>query len=81
MPHSNAGAYVPELVMQRRVVATVFVDAVLPPGHGSVPPAPPAFLDLLRAKANDDGLLPVWTRCGTTPTWRPCFPTPRPRPS
>lgn len=62
VPHSNAGAYVPELVMQRRVVATVFVDAMLPPAHGRVPLAPPAFLDALRAKADDDGLLPVWTR-------------------
>ena len=61
VPHSNAGVYVPELVMQRRVVGAVFVDAVLPPGRGYVPLAPPAFLDLLREKADDDGLLPVWT--------------------
>ncbi len=61
VPHSNAGVYVPELVMQRRVVGAVFVDAVLPPGRGYVPHAPPAFLDLLREKADDDGLLPVWT--------------------
>jgi len=61
VPHSNAGVYVPELVMQRRVVGAVFVDAVLPPGRGHVPLAPPAFLDLLREKADDDGLLPVWT--------------------
>jgi len=74
VPHSNAGAYVPELVMQRRVVATVFVDAVLPPGHGSVPLAPPAFLDLLRAKANDDGLLPVWTRWWDDADVAPLFP-------
>ena len=61
VPHSNAGVYVPELVMQRRIVGAVFVDAVLPPGRGHVPLAPPAFLDLLREKADDDGLLPVWT--------------------
>jgi hypothetical protein len=61
VPHSNAGLYVPELVMQRRVVGAVFVDAVLPPGRGYLPLAPPAFLDLLREKADDDGLLPVWT--------------------
>ena len=61
VPHSNAGVYVPELVMQRRVVGAVFVDAVLPPGRGYVQLAPPAFLDLLREKADDDGLLPVWT--------------------
>jgi hypothetical protein len=61
VPHSNAGAYVPELAMHRRVVAAVFVDAVLPPRQGQVPLAPPQFLDLLREKADDDGALPVWT--------------------
>lgn len=61
VPHSNAGAYVPALVMRRRVVAAVFVDAVLPPRRGDVPLAAPEFLDFLRAKADDDGLLPVWT--------------------
>lgn len=61
VPHSNAGAYVPELVMQRRVVAAVFVDAVLPPDRGYVSLAPPAFLGLLREKTDGDGLLPVWT--------------------
>lgn len=59
--HSNAGAYVPALMAQRPVVAAVFVDAVLPPRSGRVPLAPPAFLDLLREKADADGLLPVWT--------------------
>ncbi len=52
IPHSNAGAYVPALTTQRRIVAAVFVDAVLPPGRGRVPLAPPAFLDLLREKAD-----------------------------
>ena len=61
VPHSNAGAYVPELTVQRAVVGTVFVDAVLPPAGGRIPLAPPAFLDGLRAKAEDDGLLPPWT--------------------
>ena len=61
IPHSNAGAYVPALTTQRRIVAAVFVDAVLPPGRGRVPLAPPAFLDLLREKADGSGLLPVWT--------------------
>jgi len=62
VPHSNAGAYVPALVTHRRVVASVFIDAVLPPSHGRVPLAPPEFLDVLRAKADGYGLLPVWTR-------------------
>lgn len=61
IPHSNAGAYVPALTMQRRIVAAVFVDAVLPPSHGRLPLAPPAFLDRLREKADGSGLLPVWT--------------------
>jgi len=74
MPHSNAGAYVPELVTQRRVVAMVFVDAVLPPRRGRVPLAPPAFLDLLRSKVEDDGLLPVWTRWWDDADVAPLFP-------
>ncbi len=61
IPHSNAGAYVPELAVLPRVVAAVFVDAILPPPSGRMPLAPPAFLDVLREKADDDGLLPPWT--------------------
>jgi hypothetical protein len=61
IPHSNAGAYVPALVTQRRVVAAVFVDAVLPPRRGRVPLASPAFLDLLRSQTHDGGLLPPWS--------------------
>lgn len=61
VPHSNAGVYVPELVVQRPVVAAVFVDAILPPSSGRIPLAPSAFLDVLREKAEDDGLLPPWT--------------------
>jgi hypothetical protein len=61
VPHSNAGAYVPQLAVQRPVVATVFVDAILPPSGGRIPRAPAEFLDVLRAKADDDGLLPPWT--------------------
>jgi len=61
VPHSNAGVYVPELVLRRRVVGAVFVDAVLPLGHGDVPLAPTSLVALLREKTDDDGLLPVWT--------------------
>lgn len=61
IPHSNAGAYVPELVMRRSVLATVFVDAILPPARGRLPLAPTAFLEALREKAGDDGVLPPWT--------------------
>jgi hypothetical protein len=61
VPHSNAGAYVPELTTRRHVVATVFVDAVLPPASGRMPLAPPALLDRLREMADRDGMLPAWT--------------------
>jgi hypothetical protein len=61
VPHSNAGAYVPQLAVQRPVVAAVFVDAILPPSSGRTPLAPPEFLDVLRAKAGEDGRLPPWT--------------------
>lgn len=59
--HSNAGAYVPALTGQRRVVGCVFVDALLPSRAGRVPLAPLAFLDVLRDLADDVGLLPPWT--------------------
>ncbi len=61
VPHSNAGAYVPLLAAQRPAVAAIFVDAVVPPEHGQVPLAPAEFLHLLRGKAGDDGMLPLWT--------------------
>lgn len=59
--HSNAGLYVPALVRHRRVAASVFVDAALPPLQGETPLAPAALYDLLVGKADDDGVLPVWT--------------------
>jgi len=61
VPHSNAGAYVPELSVACPVLAAVFVDAVLPPPGGRIPLAPPALLDLLHDRADDHGLLPPWT--------------------
>jgi pimeloyl-ACP methyl ester carboxylesterase len=61
VPHSNAGAYVPELSVDCPIRAAVFVDAVLPPPSGRIPLAPPALLDVLRELAGDDGLLPPWT--------------------
>ena len=64
VPHSNAGYYAPHLATLVDVRATVYVDAALP-GPASegkdTPLAPPAFLDFLRALADDDGLLPPWT--------------------
>lgn len=61
VPHSNAGLFVPHIVEQRTVLATVFVDWGLPPEEGSVSLAPPAFLDHLRTLVDDTGLLPNWT--------------------
>jgi hypothetical protein len=62
VPHSNAGLYVPELSVVRRVVAAVFVDAGIPPSGGAVPLAPLAFLRLLSDLVEDDGMLPPWTQ-------------------
>jgi hypothetical protein len=61
LPHSNAGAYVPELSVDCQILAAVFVDAVLPPPTGRIPLAPPALLDVLRERVDADGLLPPWT--------------------
>jgi hypothetical protein len=62
VPHSNAGLYVPELVRRRDVVATVFVDAALPPAEGRAALAPDAFYAFLESRADANGLLPPWTR-------------------
>ncbi len=50
VPHSNAGAYVPELAVQRLVVGIVFVDAILPPPSDPIPLAP-SLLDVLCKEA------------------------------
>lgn len=62
VPHSNAGLFVPRLSEQRDVVATVFVDAALPPVAGDFPIAPPSLVARVEATADADGLLPPWTR-------------------
>lgn len=73
--HSNAGAYLPLLVTRRRLVAAVFVDAILPTATGGpVPLAPPAFLNFLRDKADADGLLPPWTAWWDDADVAPLFP-------
>ncbi len=62
VPHSNAGVSAPLVAELGPVVATVFVDAALPPaGVRQVTPASGPFLELLAGKAGADGLLPVWT--------------------
>lgn len=59
--HSNAGLYVPALSTHRRVVASVFADAALPPATGAAGMAPGDRHDALRRMADADGLLPPWT--------------------
>lgn len=59
--HSNAGLYLPTAAAERRVVASVFVDAALPAAAGATPLVPPAMHDFLRQLAGVDGLLPPWT--------------------
>lgn len=61
VPHSNAGLYVPAITAQRRVWASVFVDALLPPRRGDAPVTSPALLEMMRARTDSDGLLPPWT--------------------
>jgi hypothetical protein len=62
VPHSNAGLYVPSLLRERDVAATVFVDAALPASEGATPLGPPALYRLLQELADRDGRLPPWTR-------------------
>ncbi|WP_309648694.1 hypothetical protein [Nocardioides sp.] len=64
VPHSNAGLYAPHLATLVDVRATVYVDAALPgpASEEETPLAPPAFLDLLRTLADEDGVLPPWTQ-------------------
>lgn len=63
VPHSNAGLFVPALGARHKVLATVFVDAALPPTHAkTTTPASGAFYDFLTAKADANGVLPVWTQ-------------------
>ena len=63
VPHSNAGLFAPELSARRSVLATVFVDAALPPADaGTTTPADPSFYDFLAGKADADGVLPPWTQ-------------------
>lgn len=60
-------------------MAAVFVDAILPPPRGRIPLAPPALLDVLREKADDDGLLPPWTSWWDEVDVAALFPSPESR--
>jgi hypothetical protein len=59
--HSNAGLYVPAIVVGRPVRGVVFVDAILPPPAGTVPVAPEVLRESLRAVVDVHGRLPPWT--------------------
>jgi len=65
VPHSNAGLYAPYLATLLDVRATVFVDAAVPNPEAEgkeTSLAPPAFFGFLRTLADDEGVLPPWTR-------------------
>lgn len=62
VPHSNAGLYIPGLIRERKVVATVFADAALPPTHSPISMAAAEMYDFLEARADEHGVLPPWTR-------------------
>lgn len=72
--HSNAGLYVPALVERLAVVASVFVDASLPPTTGSVLMAPLAQQDRLKEMVDEAGLLPPWTHWWPEAVVGPLFP-------
>ncbi|MFL6108170.1 MAG: hypothetical protein ACJ72D_02410 [Marmoricola sp.] len=63
VPHSNAGYRASALAEQLGTVATVYVDAALPPADVTETPlAPEAFLEFLEGLADADGVLPPWTQ-------------------
>jgi hypothetical protein len=76
VPHSNAGFYAPALAEETGAAATVYVDAALPGPGGTTQLAPADFLAFLRALADEDGLLPPWTRWWAPEDLDPLFPDP-----
>jgi hypothetical protein len=77
VPHSNAGLYVPAITEHRNVAAVVFVDAGIPPLHGGdVPTLPSEFYGMVAAKADEHGLLPVWTQWWEEQDMHQLFPDP-----
>lgn len=59
LTHSNGGRYA---ALAAPGIPAVHIDAALPPVHGDAPLAPPAVLEHLTELADDDGLLPPWSR-------------------
>ena len=76
VPHSNAGLYAPALAGRSGATATVFVDAAMPGPGGTAALAPDDFLGFLQALADDDGVLPPWTRWWAAEDLDPLFPDP-----
>ena len=62
VPHSNAGLYVAALAAQRPVAAVVFADALVPGPDPATPTTSPAVRSMLADLADEEGLLPPWTR-------------------
>ncbi len=60
LTHSNGGRYA---ALAAPGIPVVHIDAAQPPASGeAVPMAPPALLEHLTELADDDGLLPPWSR-------------------
>lgn len=57
--HSNAGRYAPAAAVG---VPVVYVDAALPPREGEAALAPESLLGHLAGLADEEGILPPWTR-------------------
>jgi alpha-beta hydrolase superfamily lysophospholipase len=76
--HSGGGLLLPTIAagLTVEVAALIFVDSFLPPAGGSVPLAPPGFIDKLRALATD-GLLPRWSSWFGETAWRELVPDDR----
>jgi hypothetical protein len=59
LTHSNGGRYA---ALAAPGIPVVHVDAALPPERGEATLAPEGLLDHLAGMADDDGLLPPWSR-------------------
>ncbi len=62
VPHSNAGYLAPAVSAAVGGAPIVFVDAALPGAEPVTRLAPEAFRSFLAGLADEDGLLPPWTR-------------------
>lgn len=66
--YSNAGLYAPLLADRLDARATVYVDAALAGRGADVQLGRAGFLDFLTGLADEDGLLPPWTRWWSDPS-------------